>query len=586
MKWIENEVNVLLIDNDEDDYILICHLLTEIAGVKFNLDWMQSYQTGLEKIALKQHHVYLVDYRLGSHSGLDLLQAATELGCQAPIILLTGQQAREIDLAAMEAGAVDFLAKDQITSLLLERSIRYAIERKRSETELKTVKNELEKSIAKRTAQLLETNDILQEKITELEQLKQQIQDSLTRRTRQVETSTETAQEIATSPDLEQLFYGVVNLVQEHFGYYHVQVYTLEAGQLIMQEGTGETSRQLKELNHGIPLQAEKSLVAQAARQKEPILVTDVYQAPNWLPNPLLSKTQSEIALPIKLGDEVLGVLDVQTDRVDGLSQEDQLLLMGLCGQIAVAINNGRLEAKRKRAVEAQQKLIEELDAFAHTIGHNLRDPLALIIGYTNLLKVKARLPEDLQEYLNAIARNGHKMGNIIDELELLAGIRKAKVEQKPLNMARIIAEVQHRLAYLREEYQAKIIVSEYWPTALGHKPWVEEVWANYLSNAIKYGGQPPVVRIGATAQSDGMIRFWVRDNGNGLNLEEKTHLFEELMHLNQIQIRGYGLGLSIVRRIVTKLGGQVDVKSEGVPGQGSVFSFTLPGVQNKEHLE
>jgi len=213
-------------------------------------------------------------------------------------------------------------------------------------------------------------------------------------------------------------------------------------------------------------------------------------------------------------------------------------------------------------------------------VGYNLREPLALIVGYAELLKEQARLTEELQGFLNAIARNGQKLASIIDELQLLTGVRKAEVEPKPLNMARIVAEVQQRLAYLIQEHQAKVIISEYWPVALGHKPWVEEVLTNYLSNAIRYGGDPPRVQVGATAQSNGMVRFWVRDNGPGLTQEEQAQLFTEFTGLNQVHVKGYGLGLSIVRRIITKLGGEVGVESEGIPGKGSIFSFTLPRYQ------
>jgi signal transduction histidine kinase len=383
------------------------------------------------------------------------------------------------------------------------------------------------------------------------------------------------AQDIAATPTMDVLFRQVVNLVQRRFGYYHAHVYTLEDGDLVMQEGTGEAGQKIKESRHKIPLAAKKSLVARASRSGKPVLVADVSQDPSWLPNPLLPETKSELAVPIMLGDQVLGVLDVQNDTVGTLDEEDQILLMGLCGQIAVAINNHRLDAKRKEAEEAQQKLVQELDAFAHTVGHNLRDTLALIIGYADLLKEQARLPEELQEFLNAIARNGRKMNTVIEELELLAGIRTAEIELKPLNMARIIAEVTQRLAYLIEEFQAEITVSEYWPVAMGHTPWVEEVWANYISNALKYGGTPPKIQLGATERSDGMIRFWVRDNGPGLSPEDQTQLFTKFTLLTQSRAGGYGLGLSIVRRIVTKFGGEIGCESE--VGEGSVFYFTLP---------
>ncbi len=249
---------------------------------------------------------------------------------------------------------------------------------------------------------------------------------------------------------------------------------------------------------------------------------------------------------------------------------------------IAMARFDDMMELRRLNAdLEARN---EELDAFAHTAAHNLQKPVHLIIKYADLLAKEARLPESLQHYLYAIVRTGHKMNNIIHELQVLAGVRKAEVELNPLNMGRIVAEVQQRLAYMIEEYQAKIILPEAWPAATGHAPWVEEVWGNYMSNAIKYGGHPPRLQLGGTARSDGMVRFWVRDNGTGLRPEEQAQLFTPFIQLRQISPQGHGLGLSIVRRIVEKLGGEVGVESEGVPGQGSVFFFTLPGVSNQNN--
>ncbi|MCB0208229.1 MAG: PAS domain S-box protein [Anaerolineae bacterium] len=230
----------------------------------------------------------------------------------------------------------------------------------------------------------------------------------------------------------------------------------------------------------------------------------------------------------------------------------------------------------QKAAETEREKLIHELDSFAHAVSHNLKAPLQLILGYTCLLDEQARLPDSLQAYLAAILRSGRKMQNIIDELQLLAGVRHAHVELKPLNMGHVIAEAQDRLKYMIEEYGAKIEVAAQWPVVLGHAAWVEEVWANYLSNGIKNGGHPPRLRLGATILTGGMVRFWVRDNGPGISSEAKQTLFESFSPLDHVRTEGYGLGLSIVRQIVEKLGGQVDVQSEGVAGQGAIFSFTL----------
>jgi signal transduction histidine kinase len=168
-------------------------------------------------------------------------------------------------------------------------------------------------------------------------------------------------------------------------------------------------------------------------------------------------------------------------------------------------------------------------------------------------------------------------MHNIVDELLLLSEARKAEVKHRPLDMVSIVAEAQRRLWRMAEEYDAEMIISPTytWPVAMGHAPWIEQVWVNYISNALKYGGRPPRVELGADAESDGMVRFWVRDNGPGLTPQAQARLFTPFTRLAEVRATGYGLGLSIVQRIVEKLGGQVSAGSQ--VGQGSVFSFTLP---------
>ncbi|MDP9426957.1 MAG: response regulator, partial [Actinomycetota bacterium] len=117
-------LRVLLVEDDEDDYVIIRELLSEIEGLE--LEWVSSYEEALGAIGREEHDVCLLDYRLGDRSGLDLLRAASERGHKTPMILLTGQGDRELDLEAMQAGAADYLVKGQIDAPLLERSIRYA----------------------------------------------------------------------------------------------------------------------------------------------------------------------------------------------------------------------------------------------------------------------------------------------------------------------------------------------------------------------------------------------------------------------------------------------------------------------------
>jgi signal transduction histidine kinase len=250
-----------------------------------------------------------------------------------------------------------------------------------------------------------------------------------------------------------------------------------------------------------------------------------------------------------------------------------------------VASQEQRDQALRQRVVELEAR-IEDLEAFACNVAHTLQTPVSHITLLAELLKEEylgEPANEEIDHCLKLIMQNGLKMRTLIDGLFLLAGVCKKNVEMTPLNMASIVAAAQERLALLIKEFRAEINAPVTWPEALGYHPWVEEVWVNYLSNAIKYGGRPPCLELGATILEVGEVRFWVRDNGPGLTPAEQAQLFRPFTRLNPQRADGYGVGLSIVRSIVERLGGQVGVKSQ--VGGGSTFTFTLPVSQNHSWL-
>lgn len=237
-----------------------------------------------------------------------------------------------------------------------------------------------------------------------------------------------------------------------------------------------------------------------------------------------------------------------------------------------------RLQQMNEELLVTNQELRtsnEELDAFAGTVAHDLKNPIGVILGHGEMLTMSLLSPEMQQNSIHTIIQTAHKMSNIVDELLLLAGVRKNEVVSQPLEMAEIVAAAQERLAELVEEYQAQIDLPSEWPVAVGYAPWIEEVWVNYLSNGIKYGGRPPRLQLGASAQMDNTVQFWVQDNGFGLTAEEQAQLYIPFTRLTELKVDGHGLGLSIVERIIRKLGGHVGVAS--TIGQGSKFSFSLP---------
>jgi two-component sensor histidine kinase/CheY-like chemotaxis protein len=160
-------LRVLLVEDDPDDYALTRDLLGD-SGRRFNLDWVSTYDAGLEAIRRQEHDVYLLDYRLGGRDGLELLREASAAGARKPMILLTGQGGREIDLEAMRAGAADYVVKSQLDAALLDRAIRYAIAHKRNE-------EELERRVRQRTAELAEANEQLKASLHEKEVLLREI---------------------------------------------------------------------------------------------------------------------------------------------------------------------------------------------------------------------------------------------------------------------------------------------------------------------------------------------------------------------------------------------------------------------------
>jgi two-component system, cell cycle response regulator len=127
----DDVVRVLLVEDDEDDYVLTRELLAEGFGGRFTVEWARTRASGLELLTEEQFDVALLDFNLGRETGLDLLREARARGCRTPVIMLTGQDDRATDLNAMHAGAADYLVKGRVTSDMLERAIRYARERHR-----------------------------------------------------------------------------------------------------------------------------------------------------------------------------------------------------------------------------------------------------------------------------------------------------------------------------------------------------------------------------------------------------------------------------------------------------------------------
>ena len=168
MKNMENApLRILIVDDDEDEYIIIRELLSEIEDLRYDLQWTPSYDVALGWMVQNKHDIYLVDYRLGELDGIELLRDAIKNGCKAPTILMTAHGDRDVNIEAMKAGAEDYLNKGELGAALLERYIRHAIERKQMMEALGKARDDLERQVEVRTAELKTVNEQLKKEIKE-----------------------------------------------------------------------------------------------------------------------------------------------------------------------------------------------------------------------------------------------------------------------------------------------------------------------------------------------------------------------------------------------------------------------------------
>jgi len=223
------------------------------------------------------------------------------------------------------------------------------------------------------------------------------------------------------------------------------------------------------------------------------------------------------------------------------------------------------------------RKLNADLAAYDRSVSHDLRNALGYLAMSTEMLleigdDLRAEETQTIFQQMDAVAKRSL---NVIDSLLWLA--QPDPPQMAHLDMMPIVDSVCNVLRVLYQEQSPEIVCAAALPIAFSHADLVERVWDNYISNAIKYGGQPARIELGGDHIATGQVRYWVRDHGDGIPPEVQSRIFDPFFRLETDAIRGYGLGLPLVKRIVERLGGVCGVESSGQPGAGALFYFTLP---------
>ncbi len=315
------------------------------------------------------------------------------------------------------------------------------------------------------------------------------------------------------------------------------------------------------------------------ARKRRPLLIPDVRRYRGWAKVPAVSWIRAHVGAPICFENEVLGFLSIASDTPGFYTQEHAERLGAFAEQAALAIRNARLYREMAGHLAELAERNSELDAFSHTVAHDLKSPLQIVVGFADLLATDYRheMSDEVAGYLRHIETYAVKMSQMIESLLLLSRMRTSDQPVRPVEVAPVLAAALDRFTDQIQQLNLTVEVPTLLPPVLGYEPWLEEVFANLIENAIKYIGRDnpnPRIIINADLQ-ESFVRYEVRDNGIGISQDAQAHIFDLGVRFHAGVAAGSGLGLSIVRRIITRLGGEVGVIS--AIGEGSTFWFTLP---------
>jgi PAS domain S-box-containing protein len=399
-----------------------------------------------------------------------------------------------------------------------------------------------------------------------------------------------TAAEVATRAnailDPDELLNAVVALVKERFDLYHAHVYTFDekSQELVLQAGYGEPGRVMKEQGHKIALDAEQSLVARAARARELVVVDDVTKESGFMSNPLLPDTRSEVAVPLMVGDRLLGVFDVQDAHVGRFVAGDLSVLQTLAGQVSTALQNALYFDEIQKTTARLREVDRLKSEFLANMSHELRTPLNSIIGYSEVLMmgIDGDLEPETLEDIKAIYDNGQHLlamiNDILDLAKIEAGRMTLKTEE--LDLVLMVEEVKSAtmgLFHKKPEVEFQVVIDGELPVIRGDRIRLSQVFINLVSNAEKFT-EKGSVKVRAYRQGRHWNCITVEDTGIGIPEDEISGLFEKFHQVDgssKRRAQGTGLGLAISKELVQLHGGRIEVRSKY--GEGSSFTVWLP---------
>ena len=555
--------------------------------------------SGFDALELTLEHdffVAIVDVQMPEMDGYELVELlrGNESTANLPVIFVSAIYSDEYHhRKGYDAGAVDFLSKPFVPEILLSK--------------------------VKVFLDLYNQRIKLQELIQELHQTNT----ILARRAVQLETSAQVSHQVTSILDVDELLAEIVSLIQAKFGYYFVSVWlaNVRQGRITLQASRGARSELELAPGSSLPCNAEESIIAYVCHTAEAYLADDVRADDRYRAFEALPDVRSELALPLQIGEILLGVLDIQSERLSAFEPEDITVLQTLADQIAIAIRNAQLYVEvthfnqeledmvQDRTAELQQRYqqLELLDRnnsdFIQVAAHELRPPLTLVRGYGQILSKSDLIKTNTsyQQQVAGIMTGAERMHEIVNSM-----LDMAKIDSRTLHLVPDLLSILSLLEGLRQELATPLAERNLTLTLedMPDFPDIEadpdalcKLFDHLLVNAIKYtpdGGRISVsgrVLDGpATDPSNRFVEVIVSDTGIGIDPEFHELIFAKFYQTGHVSFHstgktkfkggGPGLGLAIARGIVEAHGGRIWVESPGYDEEtcpGSQFHVVLP---------